>query len=285
MRRSIASERFLSQHGLGIAPRVLGSDEQQSLLVCEFIADAVTGADLARREQFGTDLAFRAGALVGSLHVKGIAGMQVDADQPALPSADWLIGLPLPLFYESSAGELKAWKVMQDDAELVDAVSRLLASQEQAPLVPAHCDLRLDQLLVAGDRLYIADWEEFRLADPARDVGTLAGEWLHVEMTRWTEASTGTRSHDEILQQCAAGIDRAKPLISAFWSGYRCSCPRLDPRMAERSAAFAGWHMYDRMLAGASQSVRVSAVHRAVAGIGRTIMCSPSLSASTLGLC
>ena len=36
-----------------------------------------------------------------------------------------------------------------------------------------------DRELIAGDEMYLSDWKEFWLADPAPDVGPFAGEWLY----------------------------------------------------------------------------------------------------------
>jgi hypothetical protein len=91
-------------------------------------------------------------------------------------------------------------------------------------------------------------------------------------------------SHQEIVRKCAEGLEQARPAISAFWSGYRAARPHHDRQLAARSAGFAGWHLFDRLLAAARQSVRPSAVHRAAAGIGRAVMHAPAESAVTIGL-
>ena len=146
----------------------------------ELIDNAASGAELAADGRFGPELATRAGRIIGSLH-------RLPADEiwpggspgdrrPALPSETMLRGLSWTAFCACSAGELRALRLMQDDEVLASAVGGLLAREARAPRVPAHCDLRLDQFLLADGQLYVTDWEEFRLADAARDVGSFAGE-------------------------------------------------------------------------------------------------------------
>ncbi len=288
LHRSVALSELPDRLVTDLAPRNLGWDEPGRLLISEFVDGAVSGADLAARGDFGLDLAFRAGCLVGSVHQAPpgrLRACPAAGGRPVLPSADLLRALPLSAFFESTAGELKAWRLMQRDEELRAAVASLLEREELADTVPAHCDLRLDQFLLAGDRLYVTDWEEFRLADAARDVGSFAGEWLHRATTGWADQSAAEPpSHSEIVRRCADGIAEARPVIAAFWSGYHLTRPQHDPALAERAAAFAGWHLFDRMLAAARLSVRLSAVHRAAAGIGRKVLRAPLESAAAIGL-
>jgi hypothetical protein len=312
LRRSVAISELPDGLAADLAPRCLGWDEPARLLISEFVDGAASGADLAARGEFDPGLAFLAGRLIGSLHqapAGRLRAMREAGGRPVLPSTDFLRALPWAAFRESSAGELKAWRLMQGDEALSPAVAGLLAGEELADTVPAHCDLRLDQFLLAGDHLYVTDWEEFRLADAARDVGSFAGEWLHRATTHWADTrglprvpaggggSGGSSpragadtsadcppTHEEIVRHCAAGIDEARPAIAAFWSGYHVTRPRHDGGLAERATAFAGWHLFDRMLAAARPSVRLSPVHRAAAGIGRKLLLAPADSAATIGL-
>jgi hypothetical protein len=286
--RSVAFERQVARRFAGVAPRSLGWDEPARLLVSELIGNAASGAELAADGQFGLDLAARAGHVFGTLHRLPAAGME-SGGRPALPSEAMLQGLPWPAFCACSAGELKALRLMQDDEVLAGAVGELLGREAHAPQVPTHCDLRLDQFLLAEEQLYVTDWEEFRLADAARDVGSFAGEWLFRAVTGWAESAAAQAtaqplSSQEITRRCADGIEQARPTIAAFWSGYCAARPHYDHDLAGRAAAFAGWHMFDRLLAAARQSARLSALHRAAAGIGRAIMCAPAESARTIGL-
>jgi hypothetical protein len=299
MRRSLAFEHTVGQvaHESFATPRCLGSDAAGRLIVFEHIDGARSGADLLLSSSFDDDLAHEVGLAIGELHAvpagtgRAANGSAASAERtvPPLPSADLLEdGLPVAVYASCSAAELAAWSLMQHDRALAGAVRQLLDLQARAAATPAHCDLRLEQLFVAAGRLYLCDWEEFRLADPARDVGSFAGEWLHQAALTMTAEhggeDTDTLSHDEIVRRITAAIERMRPRIATFWAGYRGARPAADADLAVRAAAFAGWHMFDRMLAIARRSARLRAVDRAAAGIGRAILLAPGDFAATLGL-
>jgi predicted trehalose synthase len=273
-------------------PSCLGWDEGTSLMTFEFVDGAQSGADLLLAGEWHDELAHRVGLAIGELHATSVrTGADspwdsADRTAPGLPSAGLLAGLPVGVYAACSAAELQAWRLLQRDQALAQAIQQLLRLQDQAEVTPAHCDFRLEQLFVASDRLYLCDWEEFRIADPARDVGSFAGEWLHYAVTSMaaSDADAELLSHAEIVRRIGEGIERLRPRIAAFWAGYRSARPVADGDLATRAAAFAGWHMFDRMLAIARRSVRLRAMDRAAAGIGRTILLSPASSAQTLGL-
>ncbi|HXW44755.1 MAG TPA: class V lanthionine synthetase subunit LxmK [Streptosporangiaceae bacterium] len=294
LQRSIAFERTVGTASPRwfAAPRCAGWDEDARLMAFEFVEGARSGADLLLAAEWDDGLARQVGLAVGELHgipaSVGPDGSWATADRavPALPSAELLAGLPVGVYAACSAAELQAWSLLQHDPPLADAIGRLLRLQDQAEMTPAHCDFRLEQLFVAAGRLYLCDWEEFRIADPARDVGSFAGEWLHYAVMTMTgsDADAEALSQAEIVRRIAGSIERVRPRIAAFWAGYRSVRPAAGQDLAARAAAFAGWHMFDRMLAIARRSARLRAVDRAAAGIGRTILLSPTGFAQTLGL-
>jgi Phosphotransferase enzyme family len=294
LRRSLALERTVAAGTPRwfATPSCLGWDDSTGLMAFEFVDDATSGTDLLAAGQWDDELAHQVGLAIGELHsTRVLAGpdspwASADRTPPALPSAPLLAGLPVGVYAACSAAELQAWSLLQRDQALTGAVQQLLRRQDQAEGTPAHCDFRLEQLFVASGRLYLCDWEEFRIGDPARDVGSFAGEWLHHAVTSMaaSDADAELLSHAEIVRRIGEGIDRLRPRIAAFWAGYRSARPAADADLAARAAAFAGWHMFDRMLAIARRSVRLRAMDRAAAGIGRMILLSPAGAAQTLGL-
>ncbi len=277
MARTLTFERFAAQvPGLGRhVPTLLGCDQEAGLVVFDHLS-AKNGAELMVDEKFSGQLAYTVGETVGMLHAApAVEGM--DDTPPVLPGPGLLHALPLDMYNELSFAELEAWRLMQRDAELREALEELWRKGEAAPRHPAHCDLRVDQLLVYGGSVpVIADWEEFRLADPARDVGAFAGEWLYRSVLDIvTNRGDGDvpfpdveLTHTQVLTRGVEKMERLLPTIHRFWHGYRTQ-REVDPDFPIRATAFAGWHMLDRLIAGASQSSRLSGIERAAAGIGR----------------
>jgi hypothetical protein len=304
--RSVGFERFANRTGL-FAPRrgrLVGSDAENLLLAFDHV-EARTGAHLMIEEAFDEELAATAGHIVGALHATPVpAGLELDRTQGIFPPVEFLHGLPAGSFQASSAGELAAWRLLQQDPELVRALTGLRAAERRTEPVPSHGDLRVDQFLVTdgdeGSTLHLTDWEEFRLADPARDVGAFAGEWLFRGVldivTDRGEKSLGDKTlgdnafvdveftHDVVLERGAAKLQRLLPLVRSFWTAYRHERPVVDPGLSARATAFAGWHLIDRLIAGAARTSRLSGIERAAAGVGRTALLSPDRFADVLGL-
>ncbi|MEV5349384.1 class V lanthionine synthetase subunit LxmK [Streptomyces achromogenes] len=292
MRRTLAFESYASAVGLnGVRrPALLGSDTEQRLLVFERIVDARTGAELMVDEEFSREQAREVGRTIGCLHGTPPHDVQaLDGAPPPFPPLPYLRGLPMSTYLQASAGELEAWRLIQGDTVLIEALERLGEAEWAAPRVPSHCDFRVDQLLIRSGDLYVADWEEFRLADPARDVGAFAGEWifrsvLDLVTNRGEDVFADVEyTHELILQRGAEKMKRLLPLVREFWLGYIGAREEVDEGLAVRATAFAGWHLLDRLIAGAVSATRLSGIQRAAAGVGRTAVVSPEKFSLTLG--
>lgn len=273
------------------APPYLGSDESSGLVAYEMITDAISGAQSMVDETFDDELSRRTGETAAAIHGLVVpAGVELDTSRPALPSVDLVNGLPLAVYESVSYGELEAWRLQQNDRPLVAALVALHERETAAERAPAHCDFRVDQLLLAGGAVLVTDWEEFRLADPARDVGGFAGEWLYrsildIVTSRGEESFDDTAlDHAAVLRRGVRKLERLRPRIQHFWSGYRSRRPGVGRDFAARAAAFAGWHLLDRLIAGSTFRGRLTGIERAAAGIGRGILLNPGKFAPAIGL-
>ncbi|MER6784378.1 class V lanthionine synthetase subunit LxmK [Streptomyces sp. NPDC000658] len=290
IQQCLAFEQLLQQYpqpGFS-SPRCLGSDIGSQLMVFELVEDAVTAADLVKDHGLTDGLARSLGNTVGHLHNLPVDRLrQTEARTPLLPSAELLAGLPVALFEASSAAELQVWSLLQNDVPLADALRALLERERQAEPVAAHCDLRLDQFLIADGRIHLTDLEEFQAGDAARDLGGVVGDLLHRAVldaaTSESADRDATPSRDQMLTQLTSGIRVARPRIRAFWNGYLEQRPAAGD-LAARVVAFAGWHLLDRLLAGARTAPRLAALPRAAAGIGRKALLTPDKFIPALGL-
>ncbi|KAB8197149.1 phosphotransferase [Nonomuraea phyllanthi] len=293
VRRSVAFDSAVHAAGQGElrAPRLLAHDVTRNILVFELLDEATTGADLAADEQFHDELARQAGRALGVLHSIPAAELPVplETGRPIFPDLFLLDALPLPFYLSFTFAEVSLWNIIHGDRGLTEALGRLRDMDQRAPRRPTHCDLRLDQFLVTDDVLYLTDGEEFRLADPARDVGAFAGEWLHQAVAGLSgkgedDAFAGPPTHEEIVSRGAANLDRLRPRIAAFWDGYTTTCADIDDELPVRATAFAGCHLFDRAVVTSGKSARLHAGLRAAMGIGRTALSDPERYVTALGL-
>ncbi|MEU9943908.1 class V lanthionine synthetase subunit LxmK [Streptomyces lavendulae] len=275
------------------SPAHLGAHEGAALNAYRLLPGARSGSEVALDGGFDEEMCREAGRAVATLHALDADGAGVDTGEAPLPPLAWLEGFPWSALHDRSMAQIAAWKLVQDDAEVVAALHLLRAREQASPRTPAHCDLRFDQFIHHEGTLYLCDWEEFRIADPARDVGAFIGEWLF-QATYSVFAPTGDPgaaapvlgfdlTHEEIVGRGSASLRRHTPRIAAFWQGYlECRVP--DAGLAERAVGFAGWHMYDRLIATAQAHAVLSPVARAAAGIGRVLLLNPSGAVATLRL-
>lgn len=293
MRRlHLFEEVFRAQPGRPFeVPEYLGRDLEHGLVAYRLVAGATGGAGEMMDETFDDAMARQAGEAVAALHAMVIPDdVHLDGSLPDLPSLDLVNGLPLAVYENVSHGELEAWRLRRNDLPLVRALAVLRQREVLATRVPAHCDLRVDQLLFVDGRLVLTDWEEFRLADPARDVGSFAGEWLYRSVLDIVTPRGGVGpdvvglDHHAVLRLGAAKLQRLRPRIENFWSGYRSVAGPVNGDFVARATAFAGWHMLDRLLAGSADRGLLSGIERAAAGIGRNILLNPERFASAIGL-
>ncbi|MGW7081691.1 class V lanthionine synthetase subunit LxmK [Streptomyces sp. NPDC054866] len=270
-----------------LSPPCLGWDESTCLMAFELLEEAESGSDRAGRDDgFGPDWCRRAGRMIAATHQ-----LPPPPAERTEPSATFFpLGhfeaLPLHTFSNSSRAELEAWALIQRDDAVIEALNQLHTASAHARRRPVHADLRLDQFLISQGELYLSDWEEFRLADPARDIGSFTGEWLHRAVLAATPDDAGAGlTRTGAVARMTAEIERIRPRISAFWHGYRETLDETPAVGLEvRATAYAGWHLYDRLLAGASQIPRLGAFSRAAAGIGRNIVLSAERFTAAVGL-
>jgi hypothetical protein len=277
---------MLDAHPVINTPRFLGGDCESGLVAFTLLEEAPSGSDLASEEAFTWELAHSAGIQVGTLHTlrtpEPVAG---DTSEPPLPPLERLSALSLETYTVASGAELEAWAILHNDPVVVEAITDLARWAKRGPRVLVHGDLRLDQFLYHDGTLYLTDWEEARPADPARDVGAFAGEWLYRGVLGMA-GREDSLSDREVVANGARRFEALRPYTEAFWSGYLDARPaaRADRELAARAAAFAGWHMIDRLIVAGYQRGRLTPLERAAAGVGRKILRDPAGFTVTLGL-
>ncbi|MDJ0393819.1 class V lanthionine synthetase subunit LxmK [Rhodococcus sp. G-MC3] len=269
-----------SMHSAGV-PTLLASSHEHGILVYELVPDARTLAatfderdmDATKFEVVGRQLAvFHSAA-------EGIDSIPVTPHR--FPPLGSLRALPLRYWTQCSAGELEAWSLMQSDRPLLDALADLRAQEAAAPQRPIHGDMRLDQVLLDETSVYLTDFEDFRLGDPARDIGALLGDLTYRAVLSiikdWSGdfALDADLTHETILDRGTDALDAQRPAFTEFWNGYRSVTEHLDSDLTTRATAWVGWHMFDRLLAAGKDRNRLLSVHRAAAGIGRAATMDP----------
>lgn len=268
---------------------LIGLDERVGVQVFDGLPEARSGQEVMAAKDFGHALAAEAGAALGALHSAGSTCLaELEPSLPPLPQENPLLGLTEELFYDSSLGQLEAWRLVQQDGVITDALGRLEDGAGNAVKVPVHGDVRLDQFLVSRDRLYLTDWEMYQLADPARDVGGFVGEWLYhtiVDLLRERTRAAGRLLPPPtvVLAPDRPPWTRARPGVAAFWRAYRAAQPDLSRDVAARAPLYVAWHLLERMLIDAQPRTALDGTALTLFRMARTILLRHSDFTSILG--
>jgi thiamine kinase-like enzyme len=266
-------------------PKLLHADRDSLTVIHEFIDDADSlGESFLSGEVTDGRLADIA-ATLAAFHCSYPKDVE-QAQRTPPPIPPWgRNAVHIEVVEGATSGYLDVWRIIQGDNELRVALQRLVTGEYDPR--PIHGDLRMDQFLAAGSTIWMIDWEEFRLGDPARDIGSLAGELLYSRMRRLTERtdnSSAPLTESDILRNGAELIDLAKKDISLLWKSYVHNTTTMDEHLATRSAKYIGWQLFDRALATGSYFGRISASDRAIAGIGRSLILHGAAYLSVVGL-
>lgn len=272
------AQRVLSQVPEVRTPELLATAQDDGVVVFRRILDATDGGSLLRDDELTDDVAEDVGRALAATHCATVPeGATVSTEPSPLPPVGSLTALPLAVFPQLSAAELETWSLLQQDRELVAALAALRQEEAAAPTAPIHGDLRLDQFLLAEGELWLCDWEEFRLGDPARDLGALVGEFLNHAFSQLTEIEDGaTVDHASIMKRGSDRLEEILPTIRRTVDAYEQAVGHPVDDMLLRACRFAGWHLIDRLLAAAHEKARLHPLARAVAGIGRSIVTGPA---------
>lgn len=286
-------------------PRLIDSSTNGKILIFEGVPNADNVATILQENTQDDEQVLRLmdsiGAGLRQAHKSLTNADDLNEEPSPLPPISHFEQLPWSSFESFSAASLQVWGRLQKDKELYHAVVSLREMENTDVKVPIHGDLRFDQFLFDDDEdLWLIDWEEFRLGHPGRDLGGLIGEWLHIAFSSLLGETAVSHNvehvpqtvydeeltHEEIVARGQEALNRVMPNISALWNSYLGQNTTIQntQELATITAAFAGWHLYDRLLAASELAPRVSALSWAAAGIGRNILLNPAEAAKNLGL-
>jgi len=81
------------------------------------------------------------------------------------------------------AGKLLRWACPHLEPEIEEIVGAVVAGLEEVSPAPTHCDLKLEHVMLDGDRLILMDLDEFAGADPILDIAHLLASLANVPLS------------------------------------------------------------------------------------------------------
>lgn len=286
--RTVAFDEAQSASEHRVSPSITYRDD--SRVDFELLKDPGTlGTMLADAESDGPQrelLLAEAGRLIARVHTAPAEpSMSVEDERNERLTSFGSISLSR--WIDASAGELECWRLFHHDTSLVSAVDNFrLAISREKTRSPIHADLRLDQVVFSEGRLWIVDFEEYRYGWPGLDLGSFIGSILHEAVLRAvssidTEHDSVLGAHEEIVGTMVDALRTAAPDAKQFLTAYEESGGyRVDRIDLGRCV---GWFIIGRTIARSMLAAQLSAIDKALAGIGRQALIDPESASELFG--
>ncbi|HWI70873.1 MAG TPA: phosphotransferase [Baekduia sp.] len=150
-----------------VAPALLGGGDGDGI-VTRPVRGAVTLHEaLALAPERSPALLARLGGLLGTVHAAPVPDLS--AVRP------WILGLPrgaVPDGYDNSAAVAAVTDAIRARSAVMTAIATL--DHRWTARAAIHGDVKFDNVLVAGDRMLLVDWELAGLGEPAWDLAGVA---------------------------------------------------------------------------------------------------------------
>lgn len=225
-------------------PRLHGSDSEPSLLITELLQDH--GPLWQRTPEELEAPAGDLGACLGLLHrlfretesrSQPTWGTESVSSTPLAQrrSLPWALSMSQPrleLLSQMSTAQQQLLVLIQRQADHLPELETLQKHWQANTLI--HGDVRSENILVAGSRIVLVDWELVQWGDPAWDVGggfqDLLLYWLRSLPT------DPELSPEERAEKAGCPLDRLRPAIRAFWDAYQSRAWDIEPNLKAQEA-------------------------------------------------
>ncbi|MBL7564508.1 phosphotransferase [Staphylococcus saccharolyticus] len=256
------------------SPELIGYDEDDLSLKYQWIENATS----LEEELEGPSPNFKnriveAVNMLVTLHTSNLGNVSIDSESE-LPQHESLLDSLDKYEYASCTGaELELFRLLQQDSELIEAI---MQSSEDNEVCTCHGDIRLDQFIYTDDKLWIIDFEEFRKGDPTRDLAGIIGAiYFDCLLKTFTETTQETSNAKKVEAQM---LERGKNYIAQMTPTMQLAYQTYASKKTMNKIQFAkniGWFLLERIMSRAKYSFRLSAIDKAILGIGREIIVFP----------
>ncbi|AKG20540.1 phosphotransferase [Calothrix sp. 336/3] len=187
------------------------------------------------------------------------------------------------------ADGLKFFALYQRYDSLGQAIAELGASLKPSCLT--HNDLKLNNILLADDwqqamgnsTIRLIDWERCSWGDPAFDLGTLIGSYLHIWLG--SMITSKTMSIDESLRIATTPLELLQPSIADLAIAYLQNFPEIlqhRPDFLQRVVQFAGWNLIIAIQSTLQYQKTFGNTGVCMLQVAKSLLCRPEASMATV---
>lgn len=256
------------------SPKLIDHDEDSLSLKYQWIEHATSLEEELEQPSpnFKHKIA-KAVDMLATLHLSDINDVDIDSEDQ-LPQRESLLYALNKYEYAGCTGaELELFSLLQQDSELVETI---MQQSHDNDVCICHGDIRLDQFIFTDEDIWIIDFEELRKGDPSRDLAGLIGsiyfDCLLKTFTETTqETSDAKEIEDQFMERGLNYIEQMRPLIQLAYQTYVSKKMINNIHLARN----IGWFLVERIMSRAKFSFRLTAIDRAILGIGREVIVFP----------
>ncbi|MBW4835872.1 phosphotransferase [Staphylococcus capitis] len=256
------------------SPKLIDHDEDSLSLKYQWIENATSLEE--ELEQLSPNFKHKiakAADMLATLHLSDINDVDIDSEDQ-LPQRESLLYALNKYEYAGCTGaELELFSLLQQDSELVETI---MQQSHDNDVCICHGDIRLDQFIFTDEDIWIIDFEELRKGDSSRDLAGLIGsiyfDCLLKTFTETTqETSDAKEIEDQFMERGLNYIEQMRPLIQLAYQTYVSKKMINNIHLARN----IGWFLVERIMSRAKFSFRLTAIDKAILGIGREVIVFP----------
>jgi aminoglycoside phosphotransferase (APT) family kinase protein len=257
------------------------------VLILETLRDARDlWAHTRRAGRVSVRVAAQVGTTLGRLHrTSRDPGEPADSIGTLEPPSVFDLTAPaIERYAEMSAANVRLVRLLQSDPAFAPLMSILAATWRPDALI--HNDMKWENVLVAGPRVQLVDFEMAGVGDPAWDVGAALASYV----VAWVRSIPATDDPEATSADLAAAspfpIERSWPALRALWTAYGTAnggtAPSAGRTLLERSVSFSGARLIQAAHDLSAESWNLDPRMARLAQVGMNVLRDPARAARAL---
>ncbi|WP_336805475.1 phosphotransferase [Bacillus subtilis] len=256
--------------------RITNSDSKDFSLQYEWIENATSLQSLLSEAVDNMDeLVNKAAVMLAKIH-----SLPDEKNGSKIHKQNWyrpVFALEIEEYANCTGAELELFSLLQHDNELLSALFNHYNDKENI-MGMSHGDIRLDQFLYDGEKVWIIDFEEFHYGDILRDLAGLIGSiFFEVLLKTFSSSIQDSSEPKEIdkdfVERGTTYLDNYESIMHSAFKAYQDTVSyKVDKK---RLVTNIGWFVIERIMSRAKFSFRLSAMDKAILGVGRQAILYP----------
>lgn len=136
---------------------------------------------------------------------------------------------------------------------------------------------------IGNSTIRLIDWERCSWGDPAFDLGTLIGSYLHIWLG--SMITSKTMSIDESLRMATIPLEMIQPSVAALAIAYLNHFPEIlehRPDFLQRVVQFAGWNLIVAIQSILQYQKSFGNTGICMLQVAKSLLCRPEASIPTI---